>query len=200
MLRVRYCDSTSFMLPQCNTVGNYLQKKLFYFVMNLEVPVKDQVLSLFGPPMRKHNVASAVEQKQSPAKSRSYIRTEDKSRSPNLIMSTTQVTWIPRPYLLKVPPPFNIKHMDLCGHYPHPNPNIAHPLLCNSPAWESLLQISLGYASLIKPKNRSGGSIWDFQIKDAHPVKIFRNIPKLLASTVYPAFQIRDTQSACFKL
>lgn len=60
--------------------------------MNLEVSVKDQVFSLFGPPMRKHMVASAVEQEQSSAKPRSYIRTEDKSRSPNLIMSTTQVT------------------------------------------------------------------------------------------------------------
>lgn len=180
MLRVRYCDSTSFMLAQWNTVGNYLQRKRFYFVMNLEVPIKDQVLSLFGPPMRDHNVARAVEQKHSsPAKPRSYIRTKDKSRSPNLIMSTTQVTWTPRPYLLKVPPPSNIKHMDLCGHYPHPNPNMAHPFLCNSPAWESLLQISLGYASLIKPEKRSGGSIGDFQISDAHPVKIFRNIPKL---------------------
>lgn len=118
MLRVRYCDSTSVMLPQWNTVGNYLQRKRFYFVMNLEVSVKDQVLSLFGPPMRKHTVASAVEQEQSSAKPISYIRTEDKSRSPNLIMSTIQVTWIPRPYLLKVPPPSNIKHTDLCGHYP----------------------------------------------------------------------------------
>lgn len=190
MLRVRYCDSTSFLLPQCNTVGNYLQKKLFYFVMNLEVPSKTKCSHSAN---EEPHVASAVE------KSSHLLSQEATSgQSPNRIMSTTQVTWIPRPYLLKVPPPFNIKHMDLCGHYPHPN--IAHPLLCNSPAWESLLQISLGYVSLIKPKKRSGGSIWDFQINDAHPVKIFRNIPKLLASTVYPAFQIRDNQSVCFKL
>lgn len=143
MLRVKYCDSTSVMLPQWNTVDNHLRRKRFYFVKNLEVPVKDQVLSLFGPPMRKHNVASAVEQKQSPAKPRSYRRTEDKSGSPDLIMSATQATWVPRPYLLKVPPPSNIKHMDLCGHYPHPT-----------------LTSSILFSVTVQPENHSSRSAW----------------------------------------
>lgn len=193
MLRVRYCDSTSFMLPQCNTVGNYLQKKTLIFSWIWRFQSKTKCSHCLD--RQWGTTMWPVQWSKSSHMLRSYIRLEDKSRSPNLIMSTTQVTWIPRPYLLKVPPPFNIKHMDLCGHYPHPNSNIAHPLLCNSPAWESLLQISLGYASLIKHKKREGAfeifrSMMLIQLKSS----------KLLASTVYPAFQVRDTQSACFKL